>query len=378
MRRVAGRLLAACSLIGAVALVFVPAGGAEEPVFVGWWYRDVPLSDESAMQAQGAGVATPASIAGSPASGAQVPPPPTLPPAPIPTVPPDVTVPDPGTGAPTPSPAPDGGLLVAADPTGIRAMSALRFDPGDAGGAILKLTLAAGSTPSPGVRACPSLSDWLPGPDQAWSARPAHGCGNLAVRSTLSTDGTTMQWDLPDTFKSPNSDYYDVLLVPYGGDGTPFQIAFEAPGADALTVTSPAPEPPPPYESPDFVNPPSDYYDSGGYDFGNVDGSFTDPPLDTVGFEPTGNGRTVDRPPLERLADALENPTTRRIAALALILLGAYAYRESGRTLARAPQLLGALGGGQRATTGVAAPVPAVARGIGRFSRQRHGPAGRL
>lgn len=376
MRRLATRLVAACSLIAAMALVFVPTGSAEEPVFVGWWYRDVPLSDESAMEAQGAGAATPASISAFPASAAQVPPPPTLPPAPIPTIPPSVTVPDPGRGAPTPSPAPAGGLLVAADPTGIRAMSALRFDPGDAGGAILKLTIADGSTPSPGVRACPSLSDWLPGPDQPWSARPAHDCGRLAVRSTLVTGGAAMQWELPDTFKSPNSDYYDVLLVPLEGDGTPFQVAFEAPSADSFTVTSPAPEPPPPYEPPDYINPPSDYYDAGDFDFGSG-GSFEPLPEVPVDLEPTGNRGPQERRPLERLADALENPTARRIAALALVALGAYSYRQSNKTVQRAPQLLGALGGSPGATVALA-PALKRPRGIGRFSRERGAPPGRL
>ncbi|MFZ6002685.1 MAG: hypothetical protein ACOYXM_02005 [Actinomycetota bacterium] len=376
MKRLAARLVAVSSLIGALALVFVPAGSAEEPVFVGWWHRDVPLSGESEMEAQGAGTATPASIAAFPASAAQVPPPPTLPPAPIPTIPPDVTLPDPGPGAPTPSPAPDGGLLVAADPTGIRAMSALRFDPGDAGGATLKLTLAEGSTPSPAVRACPALSDWLPGADQPWSARPAHDCGRVSVRSTLSADGSTMQWDLPDTFKSPNSDVYDVLLVPLEGDGTPFQIAFEAPSADSLTVTSPAPPPPPPYEPPDDIPPPSDFFDSGNFDFG-AGGSFEPLPEVPVDLEPTGSNNPERKRPLERLAEALENPTTRRIAALALVALGAYSYRQSNKTVQRAPQLLGALGGSAGATVALA-PALKRPRGIGRFSRERGAPPGRL
>ncbi|MEO7427944.1 MAG: hypothetical protein ABIY48_01050 [Acidimicrobiales bacterium] len=376
-RRIALRLLGTSSLLVATALTVLPAGsGAAEPSVVGWWYRDVPLSEASSVQSQSAGAPVVAQVATSPDSPRQVPPPPVLPPAPIPTTPPAVTVPDPGGNAPTPSQAPTGGLLVAADVTGIRAMSALRFVVSDAGGAILRLTIAQGSTPSPGVRACPALSDWQPGPDQPWSTRPAYGCDRVAVSSTLSSDGTTMQWILPDTFKSPDSLFYDVLLVPIGGNGTPFQVAFNKPASDAFTVTSPAPEPEVPTTEalPEDLPPPIDSFSSDGYDLGAVGGSFPGVPVETVQVQPTGDHRAVAQGPLNRLADALENPTTRRIATLALILLGAYAYWQSGQTVQRAPRLLGALAGGGDGTAASLPPVVAHPRGIGRFARDRHAP----
>jgi hypothetical protein len=253
----------------------------------------------------------------------------------------------------------------------VRAISALRFDAPDAGSAILTLTLAAGSTPSPGVQACPALSDWQPGPDQAWSARPAHDCARLAVSSTLSPDGTSMSWQLPDSFKPADSAVYDVLLVPAAGDGTPFQIAFDRPDASAFTVTSVATLPPPEIDEPlpEGLPPSADYFSSDGFDLSGIpDGGYTQPPVDTGSSENASNERR--QTPLERAAGALENPTTRRVAAVALMALAAYAYWQSGQTVQRAPQLLGALGGGR---TAAASALPAAdrPRGIGRFSRVR-------
>lgn len=367
LRRPLLRLLGTTALLVATGLAVMPAGGAEEPAGVGWWYRDVPLSGDD-VQGQSVGSPVIAGITSSSASSSQVPPPPVLPPAPVPTIPPSVTVPDPGQNVPTPSAAPSGGLLVAADVSGPRAMSALRFDVPDAGGAVLRLTIATGSTPSPGVRACPALTDWQPGPDQSWSRRPAHDCDRLAVSSSLSPDGTTVSWALPDTFKDPSSRFYDVLLVPLSGDGTPFQVAFDKPGGSSFTVTSAAPEIEP-YDSGniDFGGPAIDpFYNSDGFDFSVGSEPYSDTPVETVLIEPTG--RQGGAQGLTRLPSALENPAARRVAALMLVLLGGYAYWQSGRSVQRRPHLLGALGEG---SVGIAAVAPARPRGIGRFSRER-------
>lgn len=378
VRRTLLRLLATSALLVASGLVLLPTGSsAEEPSIVGWWHRDVPLSGD--VEGQSVGQPVLAHVASSPEGGAQLPPPPTLPPAPIPTVPPDVTIPDPDQSVPTPSPAPDGGLLVAADVSGVRAFSGLRFDLPDAGGGILRLTIAPGSTPSPAVHACPALSDWLPGPDQAWSRRPAHDCGRLAVKSTVSADGTTLSWVLPEDFNSPSSDVYDILLLPVIGDGTPFQLAFEKPGSDAFTVMSSKPS------TPDFD---AEVYDfdvpvldpslsAGGFDFGS-DGSFDGDPLDTVDLQPAGKGSDGRGSALDRLGEALENPTTRRLAALGLVILGAYSYWQSGKTVQRAPRLLGALAGSVPVAAAGAVPSGGRPRGIGRFARDRASPPSRL
>lgn len=380
VRRRALRLLGTSCLLVAVALTVLPGGSAAlEPSVVGWWHRDVPLSGEAepagaGVQAQGAGRPVVAGVSGTQEGRAQAPPPPELPPTPLPTTPPEVTVPDPGADVPTPSQAPDGGLLVAGDATGPRAMSALRFEAPDAGSALLRLTVAAGSTPSPGIQACPALSEWLPGADQPWAHRPAHDCERVSISSTLSPEGTTMEWSLPDTFKPPDSPHYDVVLLPVSGDGTPFQVAFDAPGPDAFTVTSPAPTVTPTTLDPlpDDLPPPIESFSPDGFAVGDLGGpSFSDGANETVTTRPTDRS-TADGGPLGDLASALENPTQRRIAAMALVLLGAYAYRESGRSGTRMPQLLGALRASSASGSGVL--LASEPRGIGRFSRPRSRP----
>lgn len=350
---------------------------------VGWWYRDIPLSDADAQGAavQGLSVGAPV-VAVLHASGAgptqEPPPPPTVPPLPVPTVPPDVTVPDPGGNVPTPAPVPEGGLLVANDSTGVRGIAAMRFDVPGAGGAILTLRIAAGSTPFTGVNACPALSDWLPGPDQPWSARPAHDCERMSVSSTVSADGSTMTWALPDTFQRPDAVTYDVLLVPAGGDGTPYQLAFEKPGADALEVTSPYPAEDPTPAEPDLdaLPPPPAAFSPDGFDLGGPGIDELDTPV-----VPAGDVDAAEERPdlVGRLDEALENPTTRRVATALLVALGAYAYWQSNQAEQRAPRLLGALSGPSTLVAhAVLHPALARPRGIGRFARERAGPPPRL
>ena len=394
-RRRGLRVIAMASILTAGLLALLPATGqAAEPTMVGWWYRDIPLSggepQGAAVTGQSTGAPVVASLAGPVARPPQVPPlpplpppttippPPTIPPLPVPTIPPDITIPDPGGNVPTPIPVPAGGLLVANDPTGMRGIAAMRFDAPGAGGATVILKLAPGSTPSPAINACPALSDWLPGPDQAWSARPAHDCDRMSVSGSLSTDGTTMTWALPDTFQRPDSATYDVLLVPVGSDGTPYQVLFDKPGADAFEVTSPFPEEVLPPELPlfDDVSPPIDTFspdgfDVGGFDVGGFDGgAFPESSVTTPGVVSTE--RTGQTGPLGGLVDVLENPTVRRIATAVLVALGAYAYWQSNQVEQRAPRLLGALSG--PSNLGAAAALrPAVVRqrGIGRFARDR-------
>lgn len=366
------------SLVTAGVLGVLPTtSGADAPAIVGWWYRDVPLSgaDEqgSSVEAQATGAPVLFTAAGRRVGPAQVPPPPVLPPVPVPTVPPGVTVPDPGGNVPTPSLAPEGGLLVAKDSTGIRAMAAMRFAASGAGGAIVTLRIAPGSTPSPPIKACPALSDWVAGADQAWSTRPAHDCGRISVSSVLNADQTMMTWALPPHFLRSATSTYDVLLVPYGSDGTPFEVAFEKPGADSFTVTSPFEEELPPLEIPlpEYLPPPADSFSPDGYEFSGTHDPYVSEVVQTA---PTGNVRPPARSsgPLNRLVDVLENPTTRRVATALLVALGAYSYWQSNQVEQRAPRLLGALAGPSVAVAGtVARPTATRPRGIGRFSRAR-------
>lgn len=362
------RLLSVTFVLGALLVTFAPAGSsAEGPMITGWWHRSIPLTGQSA--------GTPV-IAQLDTSAAQVPPPPTTPTVPV-TVPPDVTIPDPGQDAPTPDPTPAGGLMVANDPTGPRAMAALRFDAPTAAGGIVTLKVASGSTPAPGVRACPSLSDWQPGPNQGWSRRPAHDCGRVAVASSAAPDGS-ITFDLPADFRAPDAEFFDVLLVPAENDGTPYQTVFEKPDVNALEVTAELPEDEPVDDRDVEVDlPPTgdfdDFYDSGFPSFGDVSSDVRDA-QPTVSTSPNRG----DRGALRGVAGVLESPTARRIAALGLVVLAGYAYWQSGQTTQRAPRLLGSLGGGSSAVTVLAGPPPSSPRGIGRFSRVRSAPPPKL
>lgn len=361
------RLLSATFVLTALLVTFVPSGSsAEEPMITGWWHRSIPLTGQS--------VGTPV-IAQLGPSAAQVPPPPTTPPVPV-TVPPDVTIPDPGQDAPTPDPTPAGGLMVANDPTGPRAMAGLRFDVPAAAGGIVTLKVAAGSTPAPGIRACPSLSDWQAGPNQGWSRRPAHDCGRVAVASSVAPDGM-VRFDLPADFRAPEAEFFDVLLVPAENDGTPYQTIFEKPDANALKVTAELLEDGPVDLAEVDLPPMEDFgdvsYDSGFPSFGEVSPDFEEaqPTMST-------SSSNRDRGALRGVAGVLENPTARRIAALGLMVLGGYAYWQSGQSTQRAPRLLGSLGGGSGAVAVLAGPPPRSPRGIGRFSRVRHAPPPKL
>ena len=365
------RLVGLSSILVAALLLFVPTGsGAEAPIVVGWWYRDVPLTAQSA---QGAVIAQLSS------SPQQVPPITVPPGVTVPTVPPDVTVPDPDQNPPTPTGTPAGGLLVANDITGVRAIAAMRFDLPDAAGGVLRLEIAPGSTIATEIVACPSLSDWQPGPDQAWSRRPAHDCGQLAVPGTTNPDRTVMTWVLPDDFRDPFAPFYDVVLSPREGDGTPFSVSFDKPGADTFSVLSTIPDDATTtttaFDVDDYdTGLPSDpgYFDDFFYDAGS--GTVGQAPTDPTAIEPTVTTRPGST--ANRLAGVLENPTARRIAALALILLGSYAYWQSNHVEQRAPRLLGSLGGS--GATPLMGPPPAPPRGIGRFSRVRKAPPHKL
>ena len=376
--------LAAAAFATAAVLALLPATGqADEPTVVGWWYRDLPLtadpSQAAAVSGQAAGRPVLADLADPISGPSQVPPvtlppPPVLPPVPLPTIPPDVTIPDPGVDVPTPIPVPAGGLLVANDATGMRGIAAMRFEAPGAGGGVVTLEIAPGSTPSPPINACPALSDWLPGPDQPWSARPAHDCDRISVTGTLSVDGAMMIWELPDTFREADGATYDVLLVPDRSDGTPYQVLFEKPGSDAFTVTSPFPDEtvPPDLPLPGDLPPAAGTFSPDGFELP------LDPVLPTIPPEEVPTAPTGQSGPLNQLADVLENPTVRRIAAALLVALGAYAYWQSGRAEQRAPRLLGALGGPAAGAVEVLPPAFARHRGIGRFARDRTKPPPRL
>jgi hypothetical protein len=263
---------------------------------------------------------------------------------------------------------------VANDVTGVRAIAALRFEAPGAGGTVLQLKLATGSVGAANVMACPALSDWQPGPDQPWSDRPAHDCDRISTSPTVGTDGVTVTWELPDTFRAADTADYDVLLVPTPEDSNPFTASFERPGADAFEITSPFPDStlPPDIPLPDDIPPPIDGFSPDGFDPGALG------PVDPVEVPDAPPSTTPPAPSvLERAVAVLDNPTARRIAAGALIAIGAYTYWQSNQAVQRSPRLLGALSQPSLAAA-AATPMAARGRGIGRFARDRSHPPIRL
>ena len=137
-----------------------------------------------------------------------------------------------GVPAPAPPDAPDGGLYVAADPSGPSAIAALRFS-GDLPGT-LKLKVAPSNAPTgTSVSVFPATSAWTPVQNGNWEDAPTfNGAGSV----TGKLDGTTMTWTLPASFPRRGG-VVDLVLVETGA--TAAQTPFAKPGADAFTSTAP-------------------------------------------------------------------------------------------------------------------------------------------
>lgn len=367
------RALAMVCVLGAGVLVVepVPVGAGEEQA-VGWWQRDVPYEDDGT--ASGGGAAGTGTV-----HARQLPPPSTVPPPPVP--PPQapqspVPVPTPPANPPPPAPVPDGGLYVANDSFGASAMSALRFDGTGVGAASLELGFADGSSVLGPVVACPALSDWTPEANGQWHNRPAHDCDRLAITGVPSDDGTTMSWELPQTFKPEGAVVFDVLLLPPRSEGATYSLVFEPPASDAFTVLGLPPPPSPPTSVP----PPAPVTDvplpgqtatgvtpagivSGG---GAASGSGGDEEVVLT----SGDTGVAPVPGLGPLVDAIDDLLSRRVAAGLLLALGA-GFVWSSRRPERAPRLLGALAGNRVGGAVAGRRASDRPRGVGRFARPR-------
>lgn len=151
---------------------------------------------------------------------------------------------------PPPTEVPEGGLYVAADPSGPSGVSALRFDLAD-DAADPRLTLEIAENTGVGmVWACPAADPWSWSETDggAWDERPAEECAAAQVEGERSDDGARVTFDLAPLEKAR---LLDIVLVPGDGEGPEqaetFEIAFEPPDAEALTTraaTTPAPPEP--------------------------------------------------------------------------------------------------------------------------------------
>ena len=135
------------------------------------------------------------------------------------------------------SPAPDGGLWVAADPTGPQAVSALRFRaPEGEEPASLVLDVDGSDGMTPAIVACPAASAWEPADGAgAWDDAPEADCE--AGQADGVPDEEAGTWTFPLGALAVDR-AVDVVLVPAEGSGT-FSVTF-APPDDGTVVTSDA------------------------------------------------------------------------------------------------------------------------------------------
>ena len=136
---------------------------------------------------------------------------------------------------PPPASVPEDGLYVAADPSGVEAISALAYIiPEDARATTLTLVAAAPLTPTTKIRLCPTSTNWQPEQAGAWRSHPEYICAPDAPVGVVPTDGSKITFTLG---KLGANQLIDVALVPVADQTATFQANFNRPDDNALTLT---------------------------------------------------------------------------------------------------------------------------------------------
>ncbi|MGH9273820.1 MAG: hypothetical protein ACRDZU_04150 [Acidimicrobiales bacterium] len=292
---------------------------------------------------------------------------------------------------------PEGGLMVAGAPDGATAIAALHFELGDdEGSPVLTLTVAEnGDQGGDGavMAACLTGSAWQPESSGAWVNKPFPACDQGSVTGVRAGDGKTWSFALAPLL---SDGIVDVTLVPgrdptlpAGLDGSTFQLVFTAPSAASLATTSGG-SAAPPIELPDFGAPTPD--GAGTFDPPPFGGDLALPPA--ASFAPSlpeaDQGLTATAPVVQQRnaplsaspADVAEDHELLGIVILALC--GA-ALLWSAQLPTPAVRRLGSFAS-ETATPGPHDSGQIVASsgatqetaGLGRFARERSGPAPRL
>jgi hypothetical protein len=282
---------------------------------------------------------------------------------------------------------PDGGLYVQQGAAGPIAYGALRYRVPAGSSSILTLTAAPGSVAlAASMQACKTSSAWTapsPAPG-AWDERPAFGIP--CSPGIASSDGAAVAFNLSASFVADG--VLDVAIVPLSA-ATPFAVAFQPPGDDALASSGgrPSISPPLPTTSTTVARPPASS--------GSAGGSSALPPV----ASPAGS-TGVARPAPGAAAAPTSAPAARddagrsplansvvaavgfgdpdrgaRAAALggaSLIVVGWWLLTSQPM---RMPRLLGAMAAPP--SDGQADSALRVG-GVGRFARAREGAASRL
>jgi hypothetical protein len=159
-------------------------------------------------------------------------------------------------GLPSPPWVPEDGLAVARDVEGPSAIAAVRYEVGeDVSMATLTLEVAneqGGQTAA--IRACPARARWRAADPGDWQHRPGADCEAGEVRGERDEEGETWTFDvgllvddgtlnivlLPaDAEEAPEAapPGAETSTADEGGDGPPFQVAFEPPTDDSLEAS---------------------------------------------------------------------------------------------------------------------------------------------
>jgi hypothetical protein len=351
---------AALATAGIVGLAGGTAGAASD-VATGWWWRANPGGT-----------------------------------APTPTQAPVVvgipTTPVPTTAPPAPPNVGDGNLMVAATPDGATAIAAVR-----ATGATGQLTLTVAPNGSVGgqaakLLACKTGGLWNPAQGGRWDDKPSYSCdASSSAPGTASADGAT--WTFP-TDALTTDGVLDVAIVPAPADATtgltaPFQIVFQAPGADAFgsaaskdTATTDF-QSTYDYSAPagDFSAPTADFSSDFSTDDFSADSSFdlgttgaiAAPAVPKAKAKATPRVGTLQQAPASARGVVPASDDAKTFALIVVLLAAAAGYWV---TRQQVPALQGLGRVAVRSTGGTEqAPVEA---GLGRFKKVRTGPPPRL
>lgn len=275
-----------------------------------------------------------------------------------------------------PTPVPEGGMWVAADPSGPVAVSALRTELAEGLVAVeLRLTVAE-ALGVPAVQVCPSDDRWVPEQGGRIEGAPAADC---SAPLDAKVDGDVLVVPLP-----PGLNAVNVLLQP--APGSAFSLTLEpATAASVVTTSEPAPFAPGPAPAPGPAFLPGAPAFEGTALPPFAPAAPVDAPLLAAPQAPAPAAAPAPAPqaappptavlPRRQAAAAPVDRTESLVAVAVLALLAAQAVRLA-RQPAVAPR---ALGGAVRA--GRAEPVARVvvpARGVGRFRATRGRPPVRI
>jgi hypothetical protein len=293
-----------------------------------------------------------------------------------------------------------GQLLVEGTPEGATAIAALRATlPDGAGNPVLTLRAASGVGAETAILlACLSGSGWTGTYAGSWDAKPSPDCSQ-SVQGIPSDDGSEWTFALAAL---QFGDQVDVVLTPGAvpdtedSFGSTFRIVFDRPGPDAITVAEGAAPPP---ALPDMPSPAP----TGGPASSPVappvaSGSSTprfDPPVPSpapvsdqpviAALPPEEQGATATAPSLRGAQPLAAPPITRTSGAdgrmlgvLVVLCAGALLYWSTQLPVPEHRVLSRFASAAPTSSVAAAASPAPVLGGLGRFRRERTGPAKRL